>query len=194
MGELPTTELTQFRMVDEAGLKKFAALGEAKFKRFASHFDDKGLKELSKMDMANFTQPRTTAAALDEAGGHSFGKHGAHTTPGQHETRLRTGVAPDGSVGTLPEASGKFVSDEVQVEAARLADEQLINEALNAKGTKFKEKVELVVAIHDSGISYKLDPTGRLTEASTSTAKAVYKLKDGPDGKRYVLYTLYPEL
>jgi hypothetical protein len=144
------------------------------------------------MDMANFTEPRTTAAALDDAGGHTHGKHGADTTPGQHEKRLRTGEAPDGSTGPIPGESGKFVSDEAQVAAAKLADEQLISEAVNAKGTQFKQKVNVFVSIPGSGISYKLDAAGGLVATPTSKIKAVYMLQAGPNGQRYVLLTMYP--
>ena len=98
----------------------------------------------------------------------------------QHEQRLRTGDAPDGSVGAVTAKSGKFVSDEAQIEAARLADEELINHALNAKGTKFKKNVDVTISKPGSGSrmnSTRLDICGDPNKQHQSVLQATSRPK-----------------
>lgn len=56
----------------------------------------------------------------DAAGGHSYGRHGAHTTEEQHRTRIRSGVAPNGDSAPVPSSapgSSKFDSDGLHQQA-----------------------------------------------------------------------------
>ncbi|WP_375418566.1 hypothetical protein [uncultured Hymenobacter sp.] len=95
-------------------------------------------------------QARITAEAraMDaNRNGHSYAEHGAHVTPAQHETRLRTGrkpsgvtpVKPDGT-SDIPTKSASFESDAKHLETLRLADRQLQTEKINSKG-ELKKKV-----------------------------------------------------
>ncbi|MEZ4364021.1 MAG: SH3 domain-containing protein [Kofleriaceae bacterium] len=191
-GNLPASDLVKFRQVDLAGLQKFGALEPGHLSGFASRFEAKGIKALASMQLPDFTPPRTSASSLDAEGGHSYGKHGSHTSPAQHKTRLETGVAPNGEAGAIPASSGRFSSDQMQIQAARLTDAKLRDEALNAGGTKFKNKVEVEVDVPGAGVSYSLDGSGHLITDSASKVYAFYHLVDGPGGKHYVLTTMYP--
>jgi hypothetical protein len=191
-GSLPIVDLTKFRQVDLPGLQKFGGLAQGDLSRFASEFEAKGLKALSAMQVPDLTPPRTTAPLLDAEGGHTYGKHGPQTSPAQHKVRLETGTAPNGESGVPPDFSGRFNGEQLQVEAANLADAKLMGEALNAAGTKFKKEVSVDVNVPGAGFSYSLDGSGNLVSTPTNKVKAFYRLTPGPRGEHYVLITMYP--
>ena len=134
----------------------------------------------------NFNQE---AADLDKNGGHSYADHGAHTTEGQHKQRLMTGETPGGSQRPIPEASGKFNSDQEHIAAYEDSQARLQTEKYNSKGG-LKKKVEIKNVPFEGGTSYTLDANGNLVYTPTKYYTAIYKLN--PVTGNYDLITLYP--
>lgn len=146
-----------------------------------------------------YGQIATEASGIDASrGGHSYAEHGAHITPPQHDTRLRTGHKPSGFTplrpdGTplIPDKSSSFASDAKYLETLALADRQLQTEKFNTRGG-LKRKVDFdVTGATHTGTSYELDATGNMVPHPTQGAKAVYRLN--PTTNDYELVTLFPK-
>ena len=151
-------------------------------------------------------QQQVLAESLDNDGGHSYAKHGAHTTQAQQNIRLITGIAPSGEnpptnkkgskkgQPIIPSVSSKFNSHAQHVEASVLAEAELQSRIQNGtQDPNGNEKIELTiptaVGATAVGTSYRLDSSGVLTPTPTNDITAIYR-KD-PSGK-YKLVTLYP--
>jgi hypothetical protein len=197
-GSIPPADLAKLSGIDTIALRDFEAMDEKALRELANHSTE-DIRVLGNMTPQKWAEAHASASSLDAGGGHSFAKHGAHTTAAQQETRLRTGIAPDGSATAVPpKQAGKFASDAAQVEAAKAAERELYDNMLRSNG-RLKRQVEVEFDVQGAGFSYSLDPLGvppppylggHVVETMSHRVQAIWKLN--PAGTDYILYTMYP--
>src|SRR5262249_11916038 len=133
-GSIPPTDLAKLTGIDTIALRDFEALDEKALRELLANHSAEDIRVIGNMTPQKWAEAHASASSLDAGGGHSFAKHGAHTTVAQQETRLRTGVAPDGSAAsTPPPDASKFASDAAHVEAAKAAERKLYDNMVNTR-------------------------------------------------------------
>jgi uncharacterized protein YjgD (DUF1641 family) len=189
-GSLPSADLAKLTGIDTIALRDFAALDEKALRELLANHSIENIRVLGNMTPEKWAEAHASASSLDADGGHSFAKHGAQTTAAEQEARLRTGVAPDGSVSAPPPTdAGRFASDAAQVEAARVAERDLYDNMVRTNG-RLKIKYEAKIAMPGAGFSYSLDANGHVVETMCHRINVVWKLN--PAGSDYILVTMYP--
>ena len=156
-------------------IRDFAALDAAELRSLLATHTPEEIRILGNMTPERWVQNHASAQALDAGGGHSFGKHGAHTTPAQQETRLRTGRAPNGDMGPIPPDASKFSSNAAHVEAAQMAERDLYNNMVKTNG-QLKKQYAVKLAFPGAGFltsSCRHPPARRRTSAARSSTSCV---------------------
>jgi hypothetical protein len=197
LGEL----LVKLNGIDSIALRDFAAMNDADLRALLEAHSAEDIKILGNMTPERWAESHANASALDGGGGHTFKRHGAGTTAAQQETRLRTGVTPDGAVDPSPrKAVGRFASDASQVEAAKVAEQKLYDNFISTKG-KFKSGYTADVDVPGAGFSYSLDPPGvppqpftggRVVETACNRVHVVWGFNAAEE--KYFIITMYPTL
>jgi hypothetical protein len=198
-GSVPSADLAKLTGIDTIALRDFEALDEKALRELLASHTTEDIRILGNMTPEKWAEAHASASALDADGGHSFAKHGAHTTLAEQEARLRTGVAPDGSTMTTPpDKAGRFASDAAQVEAAKVAERDLYHNMVGSKG-KLKKEYVAELPVQGAGYSYRLDPPGvppapylggRVVEDLCHRIHVVWRLN--PAKTDYILVTMYP--
>jgi len=198
-GSIPPADLAKLSGIDTIALRDLEAMDEKALRELLANHSTEDIRVLGNMTPQKWAEAHASASSLDAEGGHSFAKHGAHTTAAQQETRLRTGIAPDGSASTVPPPeSGKFASDAAHMEAATAAERKLYDNMVNTKG-RLKAGYDAKLEVPGAGFSYSLDPPGvppppylggRVVETMCNSVYVAWKLN--PAGTDYIIVTMYP--
>jgi hypothetical protein len=198
-GSIPSADLAKLTGIDTIALRDFEALEEKALRELLANHSAEDIRILGNMTPQKWAEAHASASSLDAEGGHSFAKHGAHTTAAQQETRLREGIAPDGSMmATPPTEAGRFASDAAHMEAAKLAEQKLYDNMVRTNG-RLKQDLVTRIDVPGAGFSYRLDPPGippppytggRVVETMCNRVHAYWKLNSA--GTDYVLYSMYP--
>jgi hypothetical protein len=135
--------------------------------------------------------------------GHSYADHGAHTTPEQHEHRLRTGFSPSGRNtrlpdGSLPNASSRFATHRAQLDAYQLARDDAARQIL-AAGSSPPNTISRTLDLPGAGSTYTIDGGslvrgnlvgGTLRRATVDRFRYVFRRNVTGS---YDLITMFPE-
>lgn len=96
----------------------------------------------------------------DASGGHSYGRHGAHTTKAQHQERLRSGTAPNGDRAPVPSSapgSSKFDSNALHQKALEAGLSKLVEKNKNRQDPRTFKGINTKIGVSGAGTIFQRD-------------------------------------
>ena len=130
-----------------------------------------------------------TPSTYDSAHGHSYGRHGAHTTEAQQRRRLTHGIAPNNDRAPVPASApgaSKFDSDDLHVTAIKKAVDKLVDKNKNRSDPATYKGLNGKIGMSGAGTIYKRDNT------SETASDVIVDLRKVDDNGTFNINTAFP--